>query len=138
MAKSGGSLPRGRRTRSEVPPVPVSELSPVQAHAQGLLQRMVEDAGGRFSQERVGIAHIDALCDLFDEWAATHGERVGGAIRFSGRPGLWHALDQLFPLQDPNRWDLLRKAVIERLEASGWQRLAPPRGSSFEIPDKHE
>jgi len=30
--------------------------------------------------------------------------------------------------------DLLRKAIIIELEARGWRRITPPRGSAFLLP----
>jgi hypothetical protein len=36
-------------------------------------------------------------------------------------------------LQDPNRWDRLREAVIAMLEDENWVRRSRPRGSVFEI-----
>lgn len=135
MAKQGGSLPRGRRRRDEVPPVPDSaRLTPTQRRAQSALRDMVEKVGGRFDDHRtIPVEQLTLLGELFDEWAETHGDRTGDGIRFSGRPGLWHALDVLCPLQDPNRWDALRAAVIGELELKRWRRVSPPRGSAFEI-----
>ena len=53
---------------------------------------------------------------------------------FAGRPGLWTALDELHPLQDPNRLDRLRAAVIAELTTRGWRRVSEPRGSAFILP----
>ena len=135
MAKSGGSLPRGRRRATEVPPVPTSDgLTAVQRDAQAVLSTLVERAGGRIeSSDRIAVDHVDTLVDLFNEWALRYGEPADCGHYFSGRPGLWHALDELYPLQDPNRWDQLRLAVIEQLESEDWRRRTPPRGSAFYI-----
>lgn len=135
MAKQGGSLGRGRRLRGEVPPVPSpNSLTATQAKAQDRARELVELTGGRFDgRGQVPADHIDDFMDLFNEWARIHGERTSEGIYFNGRPGLWHALDELYPLQDPNRWDALRLAVIERLQASTWSRRRPPRGSAFDI-----
>ncbi|HEX3866861.1 MAG TPA: hypothetical protein VHV78_08920, partial [Gemmatimonadaceae bacterium] len=62
-----------------------------------------------------------------------HGRSTEYGLYFSGRPGLWHALDELYPLQDPNRWDRLREAVIAELEQRNWVRRSPPRGAAFDI-----
>jgi len=137
MAKqSGGSLPRGRRRRDEVPRIPPdSELSKLQRTTQALLVGSVENAGGRFgSATPVAIRGVDVLADLFEAWGRENSGIVDGRRYFNGRPGLWHALDELCPLQDPNRWDALRQAVIIELEKRGWQRAAPPRGAAFYLP----
>ena len=135
MAKQGGSLPRGRRLREEVPPVPdPSGLSPLQRRAQLAIREMVERVGGRFDDQRaIPVERLDLLGELFEEWATTHGDRSVDGVRFSGRPGLWHALDTLYPLQDPNRWDALRHAILRTLESKNWRRQSPPRGSGFDI-----
>lgn len=134
MAKSGGSLGRGRRLAHEVPaPRDPADLSDVAYRAQLELRALVEEVGGPAGTRQVPVAHLDLLGELFDEWAQRHGDRTSDGWMFSGHPGLWHALDELWPLQDPNRWDALRKAVIERLEASHWTRLSPPRGSAFHV-----
>jgi hypothetical protein len=137
MAKqSGGSLPKGRRRRDEVPPIPPdSALSGLQRTAQAVLVELVEAGGGRFgSTTPVAIGGVDVLTDLFDAWGRDNSQLVDGRRYFNGRPGLWHALDELCPLQDPNRWDALRQVVIVGLEARGWQRAAPPRGAAFYLP----
>src|SRR5690349_9489797 len=110
-------MARGRRTVEEVPAVPPSEsLTAVQREAQSRLRVLVEEAGGRFDPGRpVRVEHLQQLAELFNEWAAEHGTSTEWGVRFSGRPGLWHALDELYPLQDPNRWDRLRFAIIELL-----------------------
>jgi hypothetical protein len=135
--QSGGSLPRGRRRRNEVPPVPeAAHLSPLEADAQRALRELVESVGGRFdSQRRIPVGHIDTLARLFDAWARRHAESSASGLYFDGHPGLWHALDELYPLQDPNRWDPLRQAVIAELETNGWRRRKPPRGIAFDIPE---
>ena len=71
--------------------------------------------------------------ELFDAWARSHGEPADNGISFSGHPGLWHALDELYPLQDPNRWDSLRREVLRTLEERNWVRRSPPRGIAFDI-----
>lgn len=137
MSKAGGSLPRGRRLRHEVPAVPDAEgLGQVEARAQDQLRRLVERAGGRFdTKEPIPVDGLDTLADLCDAWARRHADMSSGTVHFNGRPGLWHALDELYPLQDPNRWDRLRKEVILELEHRGWVRRSPPRGSGFDLPD---
>jgi hypothetical protein len=53
-----------------------------------------------------GVTH---LADLLEDWGCRHAKVRQGRLYFDGRPGLWHALDELCPLQDPNRWDRLRQ-----------------------------
>ncbi len=136
MAKSGGSLPRGRRLREETPPVPAREsLSADDAEAQRVLKDLVEKAGGRFGGSAVPVGHLGVLAELFERWARANSDATPeGGVYFSGQPGLWKALDQLYPLQDPNRWDRLRGAVIADLEKHGWRRRRPPRGAGFDLP----
>lgn len=135
MAKQGGSLPRGRRLKEEVPAVPdARDLGERDAHAQRALRELVERPGGRFdSTTAIPIGHIETLARLFDEWGRRYAEPAGSGLYFGGQPGLWHALDELYPLQDPNRWDALRRAVIIELEKGSWHRRRPPRGTSFDI-----
>lgn len=84
--------------------------------------------------QRVAVAHLDVVCALLDDWARARSS-VGsdGRRRFDAMgQSTWGALDRLVPLQDPNRWDSLRKAAIQWLEATGgWERCAPPRGSAW-------
>ena len=109
----------------------------MQQAAQEAVADLVESVGGRFlGQAPIPTGHLDHLARLFDEWARTHAVHEGGDIVFHGRPGFWHALDDLYPLRDPRRWTRLRGHVIRELEASGWGRLAPPRGSAFVLPPK--
>jgi hypothetical protein len=133
--KAGGSLPRGRRRRDEVPPVPMPEgLNAVEREARGVLQGLVERAGGRFSSTvPIEVDQLEVFEQLFNGWAQEHSEPTDYGICFKGRPGLWHALDELYPLQDPNRWDRLREAVIAALEDVNWVRRSRPRGSVFDI-----
>ena len=78
----------------------------------------------------------DGRPQLSEVWfLADEGDRTEYGVYFNGQPGLWHALDALYPLQDPNRWDRLRQAVIADLETQNWTRTAPPRGSAFELHD---
>lgn len=137
MSKAAGSLSRGRRLRDEVPDVPdATDLTPIEQAAQAKLRTLVERSGGRFdSTEPIAVDHVDVLAELFDAWARRHADSSGPVLHFNGRPGLWHALDELYPLQDPNRWDRLRKEVIAELVHRGWVRTAPPRGAGFDLPD---
>lgn len=134
--KSAGSLTRGKRRRDEIPDVPVeSDLSELERTAQRVLIDMVEKAGGRFDSGRpIPVAHLDVLTDLLADFGRRHADERDGRLVFSGRPGMWHALDDLCPLQDPNRWDKLRASLAVQLERRGWRRISPPRGSSFVIP----
>lgn len=136
MAKKAGSLPRGRRTPDEVPPVPnANDLDPLDARAQRALLALVDQAGGRFaSTTAIPVGHVAVLTDLLDAWGRRHAISQDGHLYFGGQPGLWHALDQLYPLQDPNRWDQLRKAIVIELERTrSWRRREPPRGIAFDI-----
>src|SRR5688572_8666433 len=129
MSKSSqGSLPRGRRLRHEVPAVPAGDdLLPLEADAQRALRDLVERAGGRFdSSRRIPVGHLETLARLVDAWGRRNAVPTAGRLYFDGHPGLWHALDELYPLQDPNRWDPLRRAVIVELEERGWTRRLPP------------
>lgn len=136
MAKKGGSLTLGRRTRDEVPAMPSeSDLSRSDARAQRSLMALVDEAGGRFdSTTAIPVGHVDVLADLLDAWGRRHATPQDGHLYFGGQPGLWHALDQPCPLQDPNRWDRLRRRSFVELEGTRkWRRRRPPRGIAFDI-----
>lgn len=111
------------------------DLTAVQQESQQLLGALVEADGGRWGLtgvKQVSIEHVDVFAGLFEEWARHNTDH--GSTYFNGRPGLWHALDELYPLQDPNRWDRLRQAVTERLESDhGWRRRRPPNGSGWDL-----
>jgi hypothetical protein len=119
-----------------VPPIPAPEdLNATQRRAQEHLRTLVERAGGRYgTAESIPVDHIEPFADLFDAWGRRYAASREGVSHFTGRPGFWRALDELYPLQDPNRWDRLRQAVIEELEHRGWVRTAPPRGPGFDLP----
>lgn len=136
MSKAAGSLPDGRRRRDEVPPIPdPADLDDLERRAQEALKSLVDEAGGRFNRTgAIRIDHLGLLSLLFDAWARRQASTTDLGVYFSGRPGLWKALDRLYPLQDPNRWDGLRAAVIEWLEQGSWRR-SPPRGSGFDLLD---
>ena len=136
MAKAGGTAGRGRRLRHEVPDIPSPDgLDDLGRRCQAAVARLVEEVGGRFdSKTAVPARHLELFASLFEAWAVRHGERQGDGVYFGGQPGLWHALDDLYPLQDPNRWDGLRREVIRQLERDGWRRRTPPRGAAFDIP----
>ncbi|MBI2708088.1 MAG: hypothetical protein HYX34_00075 [Actinobacteria bacterium] len=138
MSKQGGSLPRGRRLRHEVPEVPRTEdLTTVERTAQPRWDHWSEEGGGRFdSATAIPLGSITELADLLDAWGRSNASEHTEDLYFGGRPGLWHALDRLYPLQDPNRWDRLRKKVILELEHRGWRRASPPRGVSFFLPER--
>lgn len=138
MSKTAGSLPRGRRRPEEVPDVPQSsELTESEQKWQRLLQTLVEESGGRLGLKgpQIPVEHVDEFAELFSTWARHHMD--SGDEYFNGRPGLWHALDELYPLQDPNRWDRLRAAVLLELEGHrGWTRSSMPKGSGWILPDQ--
>lgn len=129
MAKGYGSLPRGRRREDEVPPVPAVD-APAEAEVQAILRTLVERAGGRFgAASPVPLPRdVGPVVDYFDAWVRANAVPREGELYFTGRPGLWWALDSLYPLQDPNRWDRLRAAVLLELEGRGWYKTRPPRG----------
>lgn len=130
-----GSLPRGRRTRAETPGVPEpSDLSPAGRRVQPLIEDAVTRAGGRFASGPVPSLHVHQLADYFEEFASSHAVRERGQTVFHGRPGFWQALDVLYPLQDPNRWDRWRFDIIRELQDRGWRRLHEPRGSAWILP----
>jgi len=135
MVKQGGSLPRGRRLRHEVATIPdANDLSDLDARAQRALGAMVEKAGGRFdSKTAIAADHVELLTELLDTWGRRYATHTETGLYFGGQPGLWHAFDQLYPLQDPNRWDRLRAAVVIELEKGSWRRRRPPRGIGFDI-----
>jgi hypothetical protein len=126
------------RTVAELPPIPApDELTDTCRAAQPMLRELVEAAGGRLGfrgpGNMIGEGHIDVFVPVMREWAEHYGTRRDGGIEFS-RPGLWHALERLYPLQDPNRIDRLRKAVIVELQRQGWHRKGV-RSSKWWIPD---
>lgn len=108
---------------------------PTVASARRALDELVVRAGGPNGSTPIPVGHLSALADLFDAWARHHGNtEPGGVIRFGPEPGLWHALQGVQPLTDPNRWNKLRHAVVQHLETTrGWSRVTPPRGSVFLI-----
>ena len=123
MARQGGTLGRGRRTREQTPPVPDrQQLSELDRRAQTALQQLVDKAGGRWGIDgrSIDVDHVELLADLLEAWGRRNSKRdAGGHDYFPGRPGFWHALDELYPLQDPNRWDRLRLALTRELESRG-------------------
>lgn len=129
MAKGYGSLPRGRRRDEEVPPVPQVE-APAEVEVQGVLRSLVERAGGRFGRQAPVPVPDDltVLVDYVEAWVRSLSVPREGELHFSGRPGLWLALDHLYPLQDPNRWDRLRADLLRSLADRGWHKTRPPRG----------
>lgn len=108
------------------------DLTPAQATAQRCLRDLVANS----PSGSIRVGHVEALAELFDEWAQGHAEPRATALFFTGKggTGLWHVLQGLCPIHDPTRWNGLRAAVVSHLEASGrWKRVRPPRGSSFEL-----
>jgi hypothetical protein len=120
-----------------VPPVPPpSGLTEVERGAQTVLRDLVERAGGRMGLRGTGVRAVvhESVVVLLQEWAYRHAVEDGRTLRFPGQPGMWQALDRLYPLQDPNRWDGIRKANLAELERRGWHRLGSVRGSAYELP----
>lgn len=107
------------------------------AGARRALEELVAGAGGPNGSTPIPVDHLSVPADLFDAWARYHGSaQSGGVIRFGPQPGLWHSLQGVLPLSDTNRWNKLRRAVVQHLEQMrGWSRVTPPRGSVFLITD---
>lgn len=138
MAKAGGSLGRGRRTSERTPPLPTAEgLLESERVLQQELCRLVERVGGRWGLRGapVPIGDVRLLANGVEEWVKRHETRLHGRRYFAGRPGLWHFLDDLYPLQDPNRWDTLRLAITDELLQRGWERVGGSRGSAWYLPE---
>lgn len=106
----------------------------MQRSAQAAFQSLVEAAGGRHAGSAIPVDHVEVLADLLPAWRQSNAEFRDGQFHFDGKPGLWHAFDELYSLEDPDRWDRLRKEVIVELEARSWQRIAPPRGITLLLP----
>ncbi len=140
MAKGGGSLGRGRKTREETGPIPDRNLlTGLDQQAQAVLEQLVESAGGRWGlsgTQSIPIGAIDVLTEVVVTWIAKHSRPhpQNGRLYFPGEPGLWRAFDLLYPLQDPNRWNALRQATTTELEARGYERQGGPNGSTWYLP----
>lgn len=135
MAKRGGN--RGVLAADEVPAIPdASQLTQLQRNAQRSLCELVEKNGGRYGVGgQLPVGHLDAVVPLLDWWARERTVDRRGRLYFSGRPGQYVALQELYPLQDPNRWDRLRAAALAELQGKGWVRARPPRGPGFFLPE---
>jgi len=70
-------------------------------------------------------------------WLEVHSRPhpASGRLYFPGVPGAWHAFDDLYPLQDPNRWNGLRRAVLLELESRGFERIGGPNGTTWFLPN---
>lgn len=108
-------------------------------HARSAVEDLVvrTQASGRRGIE---VGHEDTLGSLFTAVAREFGRPAPGGVFFGGRagePGLWHALQALYAIDDTNRWNELRRAVVANLIASGrWRRRgASPRGAEFFVSD---
>jgi hypothetical protein len=120
----------------------IALLSPaVVALARPAVERAARraDAAGR---HRITLddTEVDAIAELFDHAARTFGRHGVNGVTFGGRsgePGLWHFLNGICELEDTNRWNEPRKAVVAHLVATGrWRRIGDsPRGSEFDIGD---
>ena len=98
------------------------------------LQDLVVRSGGNDGTKPITVDHLEVVKVLFNAWARLHGTtEPAGVLRFGPKPGLWHALQGVFPLTETKRWDALRKAALADLETEGWERLSPSRGSIFLI-----
>lgn len=139
MAKGGGSLGRGRKTREETAPIPnPGQLSEPDRRAQSALAQLVEAAGGRWGlnhTKSIPVGEVDLLTDLVARWMSLHGRPhpSNGRPYFPGEPGTWRAFDELYPLQDPNRWNGLRRAVTNELVSRGYERIGGPNGTTWYI-----
>lgn len=122
----------------EVPDVPLAgDLTDTERVAQRSLEGLVEQAGGRNDSaetKMIPLGDIEVLADLLDEWGRRFAVDRPDGLYFGGQPGLWHAFDRIYPLQDPNRWDRLRLEVVLELELRGWRRVNPPSGTGFILP----
>lgn len=140
MAKGGGSLGRGRKTREETAPLPDrSQLNDLEGRAQTALKGLVDDAGGRWGlidAKSIPVGHLDLVVDLLARWMVQYStpHKQSGRAYFPGRPGLWHALDDLVPLQDPNRWNPLRAAATAELSERGFERIGGVNGATWFLP----
>lgn len=140
MGKGGGSLGNGRKTLNELQPVPVaSTLAQAERLVQAVLLDAVEDAGGRLglplsATAQVQLDDIDVVVDYAEAWVRSHAEEKERGLYYPGQPGLWHCLDDLVPLQDPNRWNTLRLALTRAFEDRGWERQGGVRGKAWLIP----
>lgn len=107
--------------------------------AQAALDQLVDQAGGRWGigGHSIDVDHVELLADLLEAWGRRNSRRdADGHDYFPGRPGFWHALDELYPLQDPNRWDRLRVALTRELESRGWERRgSAPNSTTWSIPN---
>jgi len=130
-------LPEGNPQLHDLNPIPAADsLTTLERDAQAALAELVERAGGRVSGTRsIPIGHISVLATLLDDYGRRNAEVTREGLIFRGRPGLWHALDSLYPLLRTSRWIPLRGAAIIELERRGWRRLSPPRGSAFFLLD---
>jgi hypothetical protein len=106
--------------------------------ARRTVDGLVARSGGQSASGPVVVDGLVAIAALFQVWAehlgASENLAPGTMFRFESQPGLWRALQALVPLDDPDRWNALRAAVIKRLESLGWEREVPPRGSVFRVP----
>lgn len=128
----------GRKVAASASEQSVNDLDPATVSAaRRAVERLVERSGGPGGHAAVPADYVDSIADLFEAWARHHGRMApAGAIDFGPQPGLWHALQGLVPIDDPNRWDGLRKAVIKHLESQrGWTRPSP-KSSQFSLPSK--
>lgn len=144
MTKGGGSLGSGLWGRTDVPAVPETMPGSLEARAQQTLSGGVSAAGGRFGimpeahAVRVGSVDIDVLTDRVDRWARERATtNPDGDLYFKGRPGLWRAFNDLYPLQDANRWNPIRKSVATQLANRGWERSSP-HSQAWRIPQAED
>ena len=107
-------------------------LTEIQQRARKALVSLVAQSGGVSGKAQIQQDQIPLLKELFTERFVERSQwhDDGAIVRVDG----WHAFDELVPLEDPNRWDRLRAEVYKSLEADGWVRTQPPRGSEFIIP----
>jgi hypothetical protein len=86
------------------------------------------------------VDEYEVLGEFFTAFATQCGRSAPGGVLFGGRsgePGLWHALQELCPIDDPNNWNNLRREIVADLIAKNrWERVgSSPRGSEFRILD---
>lgn len=123
---------------------PQGGLSETARSLQDQLRLAVKQDGGRLGippeisgQISPDLLDMDALTDYADQWARKFAEPYENDSRyFSGRPGFWRCFDELYPLQDPNRWNAIRHGVTTALERRGWVRPGGPQSSAWIIPGR--
>lgn len=106
--------------------------------AERALHALVTAGGGPAGHRSIPIGHLDSLGALLEAWAREHGTPVEGGVRFSGRPGFWHAFQDLCPIDETARWEGLRKAVLDDRRRHGWVPLNKTKAPASFIPTRQQ